>query len=166
VSAIGSFVILGGMVVRYLRMLGSVRMFALFMGIGRFSMRFSRFFMMLGCFVVIVFWHFVSCYGEHSSGPYLAAYRGDRFWDAGASMRAYLLFTPMLAEVAGSSLEPSHISTPLRTSLRHTQVIRGRVSEVDLDGRRIKVAMEGGGVRELIYGQVVFALGVAPACAG
>jgi NADH dehydrogenase len=25
-----------------------------------------------------------------------------------------LLFTPMLAEVAGSSLEPSHISTPLR----------------------------------------------------
>ena len=29
-----------------------------------------------------------------------------------------LLFTPMLAEVAGSSLEPSHISSPLRTSLR------------------------------------------------
>jgi NADH dehydrogenase len=28
-----------------------------------------------------------------------------------------LLFTPMLAEVAGSSLEPSHISTPLRSSL-------------------------------------------------
>jgi NADH dehydrogenase len=70
-----------------------------------------------------------------------------------------LLFTPMLAEVAGSSLEPSHISTPLRTSLRRTQVIRGRVSEVDLEGRRIKVAMEGGGVRELIYDQVVLALG-------
>jgi NADH:ubiquinone reductase (H+-translocating) len=70
-----------------------------------------------------------------------------------------LLFTPMLAEVAGSSLEPSHISTPLRTSLRRTQVIRGRVSEVDLDGRRIQVAMEGGGVRELVYDQVVFALG-------
>ena len=70
-----------------------------------------------------------------------------------------LLFTPMLAEVAGSSLEPSHISTPLRTSLRRTQVIRGRVSEVDLDGRRIQVAVEGGGVRELVYDQVVFALG-------
>ena len=70
-----------------------------------------------------------------------------------------LLFTPMLAEVAGSSLEPSHISTPLRTSLRRTQVIRGRVSEVDLDGRRIQVAVEGGGVRELAYDQVVFALG-------
>ena len=34
-----------------------------------------------------------------------------------------LLFTPMLAEVAGSSLEPSHISTPIRTSLRRTEVI-------------------------------------------
>ena len=70
-----------------------------------------------------------------------------------------LLFTPMLAEVAGSSLEPSHISTPLRTTLRRTQVIRGRVSEVDLDGRRIKVAVEGGGVRDLDYDHVVFALG-------
>jgi NADH dehydrogenase len=70
-----------------------------------------------------------------------------------------LLFTPMLAEVAGSSLEPSHISTPLRTSLRRTQVIRGRVSEVDLDGRRIQVAVEGGGGRDLVYDQVVFALG-------
>ena len=70
-----------------------------------------------------------------------------------------LLFTPMLAEVAGSSLEPRHISTPLRTSLRRTKVIRGRVSEVDLDGRRIQVAVEGGGVRDLFYDQVVFALG-------
>src|SRR5215469_1636751 len=37
-----------------------------------------------------------------------------------------LLFTPMLAEVAGSTLEPSHISTPLRSSLRRTEFIRGR----------------------------------------
>jgi NADH dehydrogenase len=31
-----------------------------------------------------------------------------------------LLFTPMLAEVAGGSLEAAHISSPLRTSLRRT----------------------------------------------
>ena len=36
-----------------------------------------------------------------------------------------LLFTPMLAEVAGSSLEPTHISSPLRTSLHRTQVVCG-----------------------------------------
>jgi NADH:ubiquinone reductase (H+-translocating) len=70
-----------------------------------------------------------------------------------------LLFTPMLAEVAGSSLEPSHISTPIRTSLRRTEVIRGRVQEVDLDRRRIQVATQGVGVRELVFDQLVFALG-------
>jgi NADH dehydrogenase len=70
-----------------------------------------------------------------------------------------LLFTPMLAEVAGSSLEPSHISTPLRTSLRRTQVVRGRVTEVKLDERCVGIAVEGGGTRELTYDHVVFALG-------
>ena len=70
-----------------------------------------------------------------------------------------LLFTPMLAEVAGSSLEPSHISTPLRTSLRRTQVIRGRVGEVNLDDRRIRIAVEGGETLELAYDHVVLALG-------
>jgi NADH:ubiquinone reductase (H+-translocating) len=41
-----------------------------------------------------------------------------------------LLFTPMLAEVAGRTLEPSHISTPLRSSLRRTEFIRGRVNSL------------------------------------
>lgn len=70
-----------------------------------------------------------------------------------------LLFTPMLAEVAGSSLEPSHISTPLRTSLRRTQVVRGRVSRVDLETRCVHVALEDGAARQLVYDHVVFALG-------
>jgi NADH dehydrogenase len=70
-----------------------------------------------------------------------------------------LLFTPMLAEVAGSSLEPSHISTPLRTSLRRTQVIRGHVGEVDLAARRVRIALEDGATRDLVYDHVVFALG-------
>ena len=43
-----------------------------------------------------------------------------------------LLFTPMLAEVAGSSLEPTHISSPLRTGLHRTDVVRGRVARIDL----------------------------------
>ena len=51
-----------------------------------------------------------------------------------------LLFTPMLPEVAASSLEPTHISSPLRTSLRRTDVVRGRVSGIDV-GRR-KVVLE------------------------
>jgi NADH dehydrogenase len=43
-----------------------------------------------------------------------------------------LLFTPMLAEVAASSLEPTHISTPLRSSLHRTRVVRAQVAGVDL----------------------------------
>lgn len=46
-----------------------------------------------------------------------------------------LLFTPMLAEVAASSLEPTHISTPLRTSLKRTHVVRRRVTRIDLEKR-------------------------------
>ena len=74
-----------------------------------------------------------------------------------------LLFTPMLAEVAGSSLEPSHISTPLRTSLYRTEFIRARVAQIDLEGRRVILDTEhpGGTAprREVRYDQLVLALG-------
>src|SRR5262249_3448454 len=52
-----------------------------------------------------------------------------------------LLFTPMLAEVAGSSLEPTHISAPLRASLRRTQVVRGKVTQIDLEKRCVNVTL-------------------------
>lgn len=74
-----------------------------------------------------------------------------------------LLFTPMLAEVAGSSLEPSHISVPLRSSLRRTHFVRGRVDSVDFEKRVVildKVgAEEAEASRELEYDHLVFALG-------
>lgn len=78
-----------------------------------------------------------------------------------------LLFTPMLAEVAASSLEPTHISTPLRTSLRRTRMINGRVTELDLERRCIRVStsdlVPDNGVpswdTELVYDQLVLALG-------
>jgi len=75
-----------------------------------------------------------------------------------------LLFTPMLAEVAGSSLEPSHISTPLRTSLHRTAFIRSRVLEVNLDRRRVVLGDASSGsdsasLREIPYDHLVLALG-------
>ncbi|MEP6586506.1 MAG: NAD(P)/FAD-dependent oxidoreductase [Candidatus Udaeobacter sp.] len=50
-----------------------------------------------------------------------------------------LLFTPMLAEVAASSLEPTHISTPLRSSLHRTRVVRAKVSGIDLESRCVQL---------------------------
>jgi NADH dehydrogenase len=66
-----------------------------------------------------------------------------------------LLFTPMLAEVAASSLEATHITSPLRTSLRRTTVVRGKVSAVDVAKKRVQVA----GSPDLEYDHLVVALG-------
>src|SRR5260370_13458248 len=74
-----------------------------------------------------------------------------------------LLFTPMLAEVAGSTLEPSHISTPLRSSLHRTEFIRGRVTAIDLERRRVLIAglpaNSPDGHLEVPYDHLVLALG-------
>lgn len=74
-----------------------------------------------------------------------------------------LLFTPMLAEVAGSSLEPSHISTPLRTTLHRTDFVRGRVTSVDLENRRVVLDANMGDNEscrsEVAYDHLVLALG-------
>jgi NADH dehydrogenase len=73
-----------------------------------------------------------------------------------------LLFTPMLAEVAGGSLEASHISTPLRTSLHRTEFVRGLAEAVDFERRVVKVSSVGGilgTAREIPYDHLVLALG-------
>jgi NADH dehydrogenase len=74
-----------------------------------------------------------------------------------------LLFTPMLAEVAGSTLEPSHISTPLRSSLHRTEFIRGRVTAIDLENRKVLIAEQAStcssGQLEVPYDHLVLALG-------
>jgi NADH dehydrogenase len=80
-----------------------------------------------------------------------------------------LLFTPMLAEVAASSLEATHISHPLRTSLRRTDVVRGRVAGIDLNRRCVVLAPDTrslavrlsahGEARELPFDHLVLALG-------
>src|SRR5580692_3123072 len=71
-----------------------------------------------------------------------------------------LLFTPMLAEVAGSSLEPSHISTPLRSSLHRTEFVRGRVDAIDLENRKVVLASDSAtGQLVVPYDHLVLALG-------
>jgi len=67
-----------------------------------------------------------------------------------------LLFTPMLAEVAASSLEPTHISTPLRSSLHRTRVVRAQVAGIDLENRRVKLSDRE---EPLPYDHLVLALG-------
>ena len=73
-----------------------------------------------------------------------------------------LLFTPMLAEVAGSTLEPSHISTPLRSSLHRTEFVRGRVTGIDFENRKVILSgppADAAGCAEISYDYLVLALG-------
>ena len=71
-----------------------------------------------------------------------------------------LLFTPMLAEVAGSSVEPTHISSPLRTSLHRTDVVRGRASAIDLEKQVVHLDPDRNApARTLSYDHLVLALG-------
>jgi NADH dehydrogenase len=73
-----------------------------------------------------------------------------------------LLFTPMLAEVAGGSLEPGHISAPLRTALRRTEFVRGCADGVDFGKRILTVAAAMGGLgstREIPFDHLVLAVG-------
>ena len=68
------------------------------------------------------------------------------------------LFTPMLVEVATSGLEPTDISTPLRTSLKRTRILRSKVTSIDLEARRVQLSEEGP-QSGLNYDHLVVALG-------
>ncbi len=72
-----------------------------------------------------------------------------------------LLFTPMLAEVAGGSLEPMHICTPLRTSLRRTHVVYGQVEHIDMEQKRLLLAPEAHSSHqsEVVFDHLVLAVG-------
>ena len=68
------------------------------------------------------------------------------------------LFTPMLVEVATSGLEPTHITTPLRTSLKRTRVLRSRVTSIDLERRQVHLKDEGPQTG-IHYDHLILALG-------
>jgi NADH dehydrogenase len=75
-----------------------------------------------------------------------------------------LLFTPMLPEVAASSLEPTHISSPLRTTLGRTAVVRKRVDKIESERRKVLLAPDAGSSEgeELTYDHLVLAVGSVP----
>jgi NADH dehydrogenase len=72
----------------------------------------------------------------------------------------FILFTPMLHEVAASDLDLTHIVTPIRRMVRRAVLFVGTAEEIDLPGRRVLVRHTGGGhAHELEYDHLVLALG-------
>src|ERR1700676_1825300 len=54
------------------------------------------------------------------------------------SRENFILFTPMLHEVAAGDLAPADIVNPLRRILRHVNVIEADVQDVDLSARKVR----------------------------
>ena len=76
------------------------------------------------------------------------------------SRENFLLFTPMLHEVAAGDLDFSDIVSPPRQVLKHVVCMEAEVETIDLDERRVTLAY---GVsrrqKELFYDHLVIALG-------
>jgi NADH dehydrogenase len=72
----------------------------------------------------------------------------------------FILFTPMLHEVAASDLDVTHIVNPIRRMVRRAVLFVGEVEGIDLEGRRVMVRhARGGHQHELAYDHLVLALG-------
>jgi len=72
----------------------------------------------------------------------------------------FILFTPMLHEVAASDLDITHIVNPIRRLVRRASLFVGEVEAIDLPGRRVVVRhAENGHRHELAYDHLVLALG-------
>ena len=72
----------------------------------------------------------------------------------------FLLFTPMLHEVAGSDVEVTDIVRPLRKMLRHARVVIADVEAIDLVKKQVCIRHSGlAHTYDLRYDQLVLALG-------
>jgi NADH:quinone reductase (non-electrogenic) len=72
----------------------------------------------------------------------------------------FLLFTPMLPEVAASGVEPRHIVSPLRAFFRNVQFHNSQIRQIDLNNRMIVIGhCPDCGEQRLEFDQLVLALG-------
>ena len=77
------------------------------------------------------------------------------------SQRNYLLFTPMLAEVAAGSVEAGNVGVPLRAACPRTRFRRAEVLGVDPE-RRLVHLRRGDAMEVLPFDHLVMALGAVP----
>ena len=76
------------------------------------------------------------------------------------SRENFLLFTPMLHEVAAGDLHPSDIVSPLRRILRHVRVVAAEVDDIDLRARTVSCVAGVRDVRrEFGFDHLLLALG-------
>jgi NADH dehydrogenase len=76
------------------------------------------------------------------------------------SRENFVLFTPMLHEVAGADVAVTDIVQPLRKMLRRTRIAIGSIEAIDLANKQVRVRSEGlARAFDFTYDQLVLALG-------
>ena len=71
----------------------------------------------------------------------------------------YMLYTPLLPDVAGGLVDARFVAIPLANALRGVQAIRGRVDDVDFDGRTVTFIDPEERVRSLSWDRLVLTPG-------
>jgi NADH dehydrogenase len=71
----------------------------------------------------------------------------------------FMLYTPLLSGVAGATLDPRHVVVPLRSELKRTDFVIGAVTGADPDAQTLAVKRIDGVQLDLVYDQLVIALG-------
>lgn len=71
----------------------------------------------------------------------------------------FMQYQPFLPEVASGTIDPRAVVVPLRSVLRHCEIVIGEVERVDHDAREARVRMADGASRVLAYDVVVLTPG-------
>ena len=71
----------------------------------------------------------------------------------------YLLYLPLLPEVAGGILDPRRVAVPLADVGPGVRLMPGTVEAVDLDGRRVRLADAEGHRRTMRYDRLLLTVG-------
>jgi NADH dehydrogenase FAD-containing subunit len=71
----------------------------------------------------------------------------------------YLLYSPLLPNVAAGVVEPRHIAVGLHAALRRARVLLGHVVAVDIGGRTATLLRPDGSTEELTWDRLVLAPG-------
>jgi NADH dehydrogenase len=80
-----------------------------------------------------------------------------------AAKENFVLFTPMLHEVAASDVEVTDVVQPLRKMLRRTRVLIVEIESIDLARKRVRILQRDLAQGfDLSYDQLVLALGAVP----
>jgi NADH:ubiquinone reductase (H+-translocating) len=94
-------------------------------------------------------------------GGFAGSYVARELGSSGATIvnpANFMLYTPLLPEAAAGSVEPRHVTVPLRTMAPHSELLLGKAVALDPDRRVVEVASEAGRFN-VSYADLVIALG-------